>query len=259
MADSPLSIVAGRSSTGGNMDVASQTARAFVRVREMLLTGEVARGERISELPLVARLGMSRTPIRLALERLAHAGLLETGPTGGFTVREFTLAEVRDTIELRGVLEGTAARLAAERLSHGGELDAARVFCRQMELLDRLTVDSFGDYMDANEAFHTAILDLAKSEILRRALELTNSLPFASPSAMVFPTSVLPKSDETLAIAQEHHRAILEAISTQQGTRAEAVAREHALLARRVLDLASADSNALSRVPGGPLINVAST
>src|SRR5947209_11607991 len=104
-------------------DVASQTARALILVREMLLRGEVARGERISELPLVARLGMSRTPIRLALERLAHAGLLETNPTGGFTVREFTLGEVQDTIELRGVLEGTAARLAAERLGGAGGLD----------------------------------------------------------------------------------------------------------------------------------------
>jgi GntR family transcriptional regulator of vanillate catabolism len=171
-------------------------------------------------------------------------------------VREFTLGEVRDAIEVRGVLEGTAARLAAERLADSGELDAARHHCREMEALERLTIDSFADYMDANEAFHSAILDLAKSAMLRRALDLTTSLPFASPSAMVFPTSVLPKSDETLAIAQEHHRAILEAIAKRQGTRAESLAREHALLARRVLDVALSDRDALSRVPGGPLINV---
>src|SRR5215470_12737916 len=107
--------------------------------------------------------------------------------------------------------------------------------------------------MDANEAFHAAVLDLAKSAMLRRTLELTTSLPFASPSAMVVPTSVLPKSDEVLIVAQEHHRAILEAIGARQGTRAESLAREHALLARRVLDVALSDRNALSRVPGGPL------
>jgi GntR family transcriptional regulator of vanillate catabolism len=237
-------------------DVASQTARALVCVREMLLRGEIARGERISELPLVARLGMSRTPIRLALERLAHIGLLEATATVGFTVREFTLAEVRDAIEIRGVLEGTAARLAAERLVDAGELDHLRHCCELMESLDRLTADSFAQYMDANEGFHAAVLGLAKNAMLRRTLELTNSLPFASPSAMVFPTSVLPKSDEVLTIAQEHHRTILEAILKRQGTRAEAIAREHALLARRVLDVALSDQNALSRVPGGPLINV---
>src|SRR5947207_2258604 len=82
-----------------------------------------------SELPLVARLGMSRTPIRLALERLAHIGLLEAAATGGFTVREFTLAEVRDAIEVRGVLEGTAARLAAERLLDSLELEPVRHYC----------------------------------------------------------------------------------------------------------------------------------
>lgn len=247
---SPLKPVTARA------DVASQTARALVRVREMLLKGEVARGERLSELPLVARLGMSRTPIRLALERLAHIGLLEAMPVGGFTVREFTLAEVHDAIEVRGVLEGTAARLAAERLQHAGELEPVRALCARMEALDRLTVDSFPRYMDHNEAFHAAIVELAKSGMLRRALQLTISLPFASPSAMVFPTSVLPGSDETLAIAQEHHRAILEAIATRQGTRAEALAREHALLSKRVLEVALSDRDALSRVPGGSLINV---
>src|SRR5687768_3330910 len=247
--DDPLN--AGRAS-----DVASQAARALIGVREMVLRGEFARGERLSELPLVARLGVSRTPIRLALEKLAHIGLLQANATGGFTVREFTLSEVRDAIELRGVLEGTAARLAAERLTNVTELDSLRHYCKAMEGLDRLTADTFTHYMDMNEGYHSTVLSLAKSAMLRRTLDQAKSLPFASPSAMVFPTAILPQSDETLAIAQEHHRAILEAIEKRQGTRAEALAREHALLARRVLDVALADQDAIRRVPGGPLINL---
>src|SRR5690348_9067596 len=97
----------------GRTDVASQAARAMIGLREMLLRGEFAPGERISELPLVARLGVSRTPIRLSLERLAHMGLLETGAGGGFVVRSFAISDVYDAIELRGILEGAAARLAA--------------------------------------------------------------------------------------------------------------------------------------------------
>jgi GntR family transcriptional regulator of vanillate catabolism len=237
-------------------DVASQTARALIGIRELLLHGEFARGERISELPLVARLGMSRTPIRLALERLAHVGLLDVAATGGFLVREFSLVEVLDAIELRGVLEGTAARLAAERLVDEAELDQARQYNREMEALTNLTIDSFPVYMDLNEAFHSAILTLAKNAMLERSLSHVKSLPFASPSAMVFPTSVLPMSDQTLAISLEHHRAILDAISTRQGTRAEGLAREHAYVARRVLQITLSDTDALSRVPGGLLINV---
>jgi len=81
----------------------------LLNLREMLLKGDFQPGERISELPLVARLGVSRTPIRLALDRLSHEGLLEVSPSGGFVVREFTLADVWDAIEMRGLLEGAAA------------------------------------------------------------------------------------------------------------------------------------------------------
>jgi GntR family transcriptional regulator of vanillate catabolism len=237
-------------------DVASQTARAFIGVRELLLRGEIERGERISELPLVARLGMSRTPIRLALERLAHIGLLDVGATGGFTVREFSIGEVVDAIELRGVLEGTAARLASERLVDDSELEPLRRQCRQMDGFDRLTIETFAQYMDMNEAFHNAVVDLSKSKMLRRHLDQVKSLPFASPSAMVFPTSFLPKSDETLAIALEQHRNIVEAIEKHQGTRAESLAREHGYVARHVLERALSNTDAMRRIPGGTLINV---
>jgi GntR family transcriptional regulator of vanillate catabolism len=92
--------------------------------------------------------------------------------------------------------------------------------------------------------------------MLGRHLDQVKSLPFASPSAMVFPTSFLPKSDETLAIALAQHRDIVEAIENRQGTRAESIAREHAYVARHVLERALSNTDALSRVPGGLLINV---
>jgi GntR family transcriptional regulator of vanillate catabolism len=237
-------------------DVASQTARALFSLRESLLRGEFAPGERMSELPLSARLGVSRTPIRLALERLAHIGLLDMNASGGFAVRGYTPAEALDAIEIRGVIEGTAARLASERLVDASELDILRRHGDQMDRLERLTLDSFAYYMDLNESFHAAIIDLAKSAILTRAFQQAVSLPFASPSAMVFPTSGLAYSDAALAVAKEHHRSLIEAIATRQGTRAENLAREHAFIARRVLTMALSDTDALSKVPGASLINL---
>ena len=236
-------------------DVASQTARALFSLRESLIRGEFGPGERMAELPLVARLGVSRTPIRLALERLAHMGLLDISANGGFTVRGYSATEALDAIEIRGVLEGTAARLASERLGDVAEVATLRHLAEEMEGLERLTIDSFGVYMDLNEAFHSAIVGLAKSAMLTRALEHAVSLPFASPSAMVFPTSGLAYADDALAIAKEHHRGILEAITKRQGTRAEYLAREHAFIGRRVLTMALSDSEALSRIPGASLID----
>ena len=80
----------------------------------------------MSELPLVELLGVSRTPLRLALAELEHEGLLRGLPGGGYVVREFTQGDVRDAIELRGVLEGTAARFAAERGATARDLAALR-------------------------------------------------------------------------------------------------------------------------------------
>jgi len=237
-------------------DVASQTARALFSLRESLMRGEFAPGERMAELPLVARLGVSRTPIRLALERLAHMGLLDINTNGGFTVRGYTPSEALDAIEIRGVLEGTAARLASERLVDRAEVDPLRRVNDEIERLDGLTLDSFGEYMDLNEAFHSAIIDLAKSVMLKRAFEHAVSLPFASPSAMVFPTSGFAHADETLAIAKEHHRGLIEAITNRHGTRAESLAREHGFVGRRVLAMALSDSEAFSKVPGRSLINL---
>src|SRR5262245_42282949 len=131
---------------------ASQTARAFIGLRELLFRGEFRRGDRISEIPLADRLGMSRTPIRLALERLAHCGLVDARSHGGFVVRAFTCAEVHDAIDFRGVLEGTAARLAAERFGNSSDLDRL-VECRDAVMQSEVSINSFGDYMDRNEAF----------------------------------------------------------------------------------------------------------
>src|SRR6185369_13999503 len=124
-----------------NLEFVSQTGRTLLTLREMLLKGEFAPGERLSELALVARLNVSRTPIRLALDRLSHEGLLEASPSGGFIVCEFTLADIWDALDMRGVLEGTAARLAAERLVDVSELRNIREYQREMDVIARHTLD----------------------------------------------------------------------------------------------------------------------
>jgi GntR family transcriptional regulator of vanillate catabolism len=238
------------------LEFVSQTGRALLTLRELLLRGSFVPGERLSELALVARLKVSRTPIRLALDRLAHEGLLEPAPSGGFTVREFTVSDIWDSIEMRGILEGTAARLAAERFHDPAELNTLRDLQRQMDAASKHNMDSFAHYMDLNEAFHNELVALAKSPMLERTLRHLTSLPFASPSAMVFARSKLPRAAELLTIGQEQHHSILEAIENRQGTRAEAVAREHVRLSRRNLESVLMDANILSCVPGSSLIRV---
>jgi len=170
----------------GKNDGTSQSTRALLRLRELILSGEFAAGTRMSELPLVERLGVSRTPLRLALATLEHEGLLELLPGGGYAVRELSYSDVGDAIQLRGVLEGTAVRLAAERGASRRELSAMRALIERMEVeVHSEDYESFVRYMDLNERFHAALVAAAHSPVLARAVEGMVALPFAGASAFV--------------------------------------------------------------------------
>jgi GntR family transcriptional regulator of vanillate catabolism len=234
----------------------SQIVRAVLSLRELILKGEFAPGMRVSEAPLTGRLGVSRTPVRLALERLAHEGLLEPYPTGGFIVRRFTLDDVWDGIEVRGLLEGAAARLAAERLRNENDVHVLRTIQLQMDALREPTPDTFPAYLDLNERFHTEVLRLAKSEMVRQALDRLLSIPLASRSALVSLQRKFPEASDIFIVGRDQHLRIIEAISRRQGTRAEAIAREHAQITRRALEFAVAHADTLHALPGGPLIQI---
>jgi GntR family transcriptional regulator, vanillate catabolism transcriptional regulator len=238
----------------------TQIMRAMLRLRELILSGEFQPGERVSELPLVERIGVSRTPLRLALATLEHEGLLTELPGGGYAVREFTTDDIRDAIELRGVLEGTAARFAAERGIAAREVRSLRRINDAIAaLLVRTDYESFVLYVELNEQFHARMLQLARSPMLERALEGIVSLPFAGPSAFVLTEAVLPESRAILVMAHRHHEGLIEAIEHRQGARAESLAREHARIAITNLEIFAAHRDMLARVPGGALISRAST
>jgi GntR family transcriptional regulator of vanillate catabolism len=236
----------------------SQTTKATLGLRELVFDGEFAPGERVPELELAERLGVSRTPLRIALTTLAHEGLLEPLAGGGFVVRAFSRADVTDSIELRGVLEGTAARFAAERLE---SQDALALLEEAAEALDEVVrnighrEEEIGRYVVLNEQFHTGLVELAGSPHLARAITNVKALPFATPSGAILAShAVLPRSHEILLVAQYHHWGLIDAIRGRQGTRAEEIAREHARLSRLNLELVLEDREALGRIPGALLL-----
>lgn len=235
----------------------SQMMRALLRLRELILSGEFEPGERMSELPLVERLGVSRTPLRLALATLEHEGLLRSLSGGGYAVRAFTQADMRDAVELRGVLEGTAARFAAERGATRREIRSLRSINAQIEpLLALADYESFEAYMDLNERFHSRMLEIARSPLLDRALDGILSLPFGGVNAMVLTEAELPESRQILVIAHRHHQGLIEAIESRQGARAEALAREHARIALTNLEIVLRHREMLELVPGSSLITL---
>ena len=235
---------------------ASQAVKAQLRLREMILAGELPGGARIAELALVERLGVSRTPIRAALMRLEQEGLLEALPNGGYAVRTFSERDVADAIELRGTVEGLAARLAAERGVAAVVLAEARGCLSEIDrVLERPALDdeAFTRYVALNQGFHNLLSEMCGSPVLARELERVVSLPFASPSGFVVVQADSPRARDMLVVAQDQHRQVLEAIERREGARAEAIMREHSRLAQRNLREAVQAPDA-RRMPGVRLI-----
>lgn len=234
----------------------SQTLRAQLLLRDLIVQGELKPGERVSELQMVDRLGMSRTPIRAALVRLEQEDLLEGLPTGGFAVKAFSERDLAEAIEIRGTLEGLAARLAAERGVKAAHLREARAVLAELDtVVRRETVEvDVSRYVELNARFHGLIVAMADSQALARQIERAAAAPFASPSALVPVQTRSPESHHILTVAQDQHRSVVSAIERREGARAEAIMREHARIAHRNLERAFADQRNLELVPGSALI-----
>jgi len=235
-----------------------QSTKALMALRDMIMNGQLTAGERLYEVSLSRRIGISRTPLREALGRLEQEGFLDRVPSGGFIVRTFSFNDVFDSIELRGVLEGTAARLAAERGI--SEQDARQirniVICLDEVVAAGAETMNFAAYLELNADFHVCLAKLARSEIIQRELDHVIRLPFASPSAFLDAQSEILEFRQSLIGAQEQHRDMLNAIEKREGTRAEYLAREHAQLARKNLEyVMNHDRNLMRRVPGLSLVS----
>ncbi|HUY03241.1 MAG TPA: GntR family transcriptional regulator [Rhodocyclaceae bacterium] len=236
---------------------ATQTDRAVLGIRDLVLRGEFKAGERLPELALAELLGISRTPIRAALQKLAEEGLLEPAASTGYLVRSFSDNDIFDAIEVRGTIEGLAARLAAERGVSKLVLDEMRDTLAQIDLT--LTKASPGAahlsrYSALNGRFHALLLDASGSAMVARALVRVTSLPFAAADAFVAGQGEIPGSLEILRIAQLQHHEIVDAIEARSSARAEPLVREHARNARKNLELALRNGDAMKRFPGAPLI-----
>jgi GntR family transcriptional regulator of vanillate catabolism len=235
----------------------SQTVKAQLTLRELVLSGALEPGERITEQSIAARTGASRTPVRAALARLAEEGLLDPLPSGGFSVKAFSETDVHDAIEIRGAMEGLAARFAAERGVEAARLVPLKECLAELDELIASTAldqEDFSRYVVLNARFHDLLHGLSGSETVQREIDRAAARPFASPSAFVMAQSALPEARTVLTVAQDQHHAVVEAIEAREGARAESLMREHARLASRNLRFALRSQRAMALVPGAALI-----
>lgn len=218
--------------------MASQIERVTTELRRRILSGALPPGERVLEVACAAELGVSRTPLRLALGELEKEGLLERLATRGFRVRQVTLAQVAMAIDVRGTLEGMAARLVAEA-GASPTVMALLQDCLQegRALIDAAAAGPPGEPVDTlrwaamNGRFHRTLADAAGNPVLRSALDHVAKTPMAGPGALGVSGQPLLEL-AFVQRAQQDHEDIVAAITAREGVRAEALMREHARRSR---------------------------
>ena len=142
----------------------------FNTLRRAILRGELKPGERLMEIRLANKLGVSRTPIREAIRKLELEGLVLMVPRKGAEVAEITEKNLRDVLEVRCALEELAVQLACDRIDPERMqqlLDAAAHF---RDILGTADITELGE---ADEAFHDVIFRATDN---RRLIQLLNNL-----------------------------------------------------------------------------------
>ncbi|MGY3607519.1 GntR family transcriptional regulator [Bradyrhizobium sp. Leo121] len=193
-------------------------------VRAAILAGEFEPGERLHEIKLTTLLGVSRTPVRAALQKLASEGLLDYTPNRGYTLREFSIDEVISAYEVRAVLEGLAARLSAERGLNVGEIATLQQALRDGDDLLRnghITDEHRSEYSRINACFHVTIHSSAGSRLLNDMVYLCQQVPVSSPR------NVVAFEEVDVRRRHEDHHRIFEAIVGREPWRAEMLMRDH--------------------------------
>lgn len=112
----------------------TEAARAYRRLRDMIIRAELAPGAALYEADLMQAIGVGRTPLRDALHRLAHEGLVEILPRRGTFVSEVTIADLQQIFEVAWPFEELVARLTAERCTPNDLAELGRLIERQAQV-----------------------------------------------------------------------------------------------------------------------------
>lgn len=199
-------------------------------LREGILEGRYAPGERLIEQSIAEELDVSRTPVREALRRLQAEGLIETYPNRGAVVRTFTPQYLLDTYGLRAVLEGYAAQQAA-RFITSAELEVLQEHCDALEAASARAFESRREEVEYlvhhNGMFHEGIITASRNERVPDLVRQISDLP-------LYYRSFYWYTPQERAVSNFFHRRILGALQEGDAERAGTLMREHVHFGRDV-------------------------
>lgn len=214
------------------------TEECVVRILSLIKEGKLKAGDRVGEISIAEQIGMSRAPTRSALDRLAQANVLERIHRSGTFVRELSLEEFSETMDVRAYMECLSARLAAQRI-HAAEASELLALGREADSLnyDDPKISQQQRY-HADTSFHIRVAQLSANRRLFAILENQHLLEFSFLSGF----RIYPKN-KGLASQIPSHESIAKAIIEHKVDDAGDLMRSHVLKSKQIrLSLALGES-----------------
>jgi DNA-binding GntR family transcriptional regulator len=197
------------------------TDRVYENIKALVSTFRVPPGAKLSESELAAEFGVSRTPVREALNRLLKEGFLTFAPNRGFHCRLLDAREIFDLYEVRLMLETNAVRLAAERARNGDLNELEEILRQSSAVPEDGPVDT---QLDLDEEFHEGVAQLSGNKELTRMLVNIN--------ARIRFTRLIDMIEGRRSRTQAEHRRVLQALQRRDAARGIEVMQRH--IARRL-------------------------
>ncbi|HLT76341.1 MAG TPA: GntR family transcriptional regulator [Ferrovibrio sp.] len=206
----------------------SAVEKAYSEIRARIISGHLPQGARLKEEDLALEIGVSRTPVREAVRRLAQEGMVELRPNSGALVAKWSVDDLVQLFDLRATLEGSVASLAAERMD-SATLATLRTLARTMEVTMREGGPHFLERIaELNDSFHKGILAAADSPRLSRMMAQLVELPIVLRTFNCY-------SEEELRRSLGHHVELVAAFEARDAVWAESVMKAHVLSAKHAL------------------------
>ena len=209
----------------------SREAEVYQKLEEEILSGVYKRGDALTEIALSERLGVSRTPVRAALQRLREEGLVEIYPNRGAVVVGVTVDDLVDTYKIRMRLEGLASSMATGRLSD----EAKKELIESVELSEYYMTKGDTEHLkDLDTNFHNTIYEASGNRMLARILgELHRNIKSYRKLSLTVPGRL----ERTV----KEHREILNAILEGNADEAERLTQLHVECAMENMILAMSE------------------
>jgi DNA-binding GntR family transcriptional regulator len=216
-----------RAATNGHTPARSfLKERAYEKIKHRLRNNDYPPGTFLSERQLAENLGMSKTPVKAALERLESEGFITVSPQQGIVVRELSVHEIADLYEIRAALESYTLRALAGRLTPE-QIAKVRENLRAYARLRGTGNVAAGVELDA--AFHTQFAEfLGNGEILRVVIQLREKMQRVV-------TQVFWLSPTRLDISYDEHAAIAAAVIDGDGARASELVVRHLEMGKQLI------------------------